>query len=306
MTAPAAWWVLEARLLRPSAGDAYEADDGRLAEALLALGGRAVEEADGWWRTHLPAEPGAADPTVTLTDRLRALMEPDRVELRVSVQAHEDWAETWKRGLTPRRVGRSFIVTPSWCRPPADADAHVLVLDPGMAFGNAEHGTTRGCLRLLEETLRPGERVLDVGAGSAILSVAAARLGAARVVAVESDAWAIEPARENVERNGVADRVEIREGLADVSMLRDLGPAEGVLANIEAGVLTALMPGFAGALAPDGWLILSGVLDDQLQAVVGRAGDHGLVLEAVDEDGEWRSARFRLSRPFGAPLRSAS
>jgi ribosomal protein L11 methyltransferase len=261
---------------------------------LLALGGRAVEEVEGWWRTHLPAEPDVADPAAMLAGRLRTLVEPGRIELRVSRQPHEDWAELWKRGLEPRRVGRAFLVTPTWCRPATTSAAHVLVLDPGMAFGNAEHGTTRGCLRLLEDVVQPGDRVLDVGAGSAILSLAAARLGAEHVLALESDAWAIEPARDNIERNGVADRVEVRAGVVDVETLRGLKPVDGVVANIEAGVLLALMPGLADALGPDGWLILSGILDDQLRTVVASAAEQGLALETVDEDGEWRSARFRL------------
>ena len=275
------------RARSPSQGS----DDGRLAEGLLALGGRAVQEVEGWWITHLdPSEAPAPD---DVTARLAALTEISDLDVDVRWQEHRDWAELWKRGLAPRRVGERLVVTPSWCeveRLPGDV---VLTLDPGMAFGNAEHGTTRGCLRLLESSVRGGDRLLDVGTGSGVLSIAAVHLGAAAVLALDGDRWAVGQARENLEANGVSARVRVEEHRVDSPSLAALGSFDGVIANIERGLLVPLLDGLVGAVDRGGWLLLSGILapewDDFAELVTGRGCD----LEALDEDGEWRSACFR-------------
>ncbi len=294
MTAPSEWLVVEARAGATGDGpETLDAAASELADALLALGGRAVREVDGWLETHLPvAEPGAQG-AVEIAARLRALSGLAQVEVRTRVQPHEDWAELWKRGLEPRRVGERFVITPSWCMPSTGPDDEVLVLDPGMAFGNAEHGTTRGCLRLLEKAVRPGACVLDVGSGSGVLAIAAARLGAERVVALEYDEWAIGAARENLRANAAESRVELRQALADVPTLAREGPVDGVVANIEVGVLAPLMPGFRAALRSGGWLILSGILDTQLDDLLDEATPHGFTTIEIDADGEWRSALLR-------------
>src|SRR5690606_12583275 len=118
----------------------------------------------------------------------------------------------------------------------------VIEIDPQMAFGTGEHATTRGCLRLMDSFFHPGDRVLDIGSGSAILSIAAARLGASAVIAVEFDADANINARENIERNGVATQVELREELADAERLQALGEFDLVLANILSGVIRPSFP----------------------------------------------------------------
>lgn len=286
MSLPERWLVVRAR----DAG--VDDDDGRVAEALLDIGGRAAHFEDGWWITHLPdGDVEHADPErwrAQVAERLGS----DAIEVEVAWQEHGDWAELWKRGLEPRRVGRHWVVTPSWCTPEVGPGDRVIVLDPGMAFGNAEHGTTRGCLRLLEAVVQPGERLLDVGAGSAVLSIAAALLGAASVTAIEFDPLATPAARENAEANGVADRVEVVEARATVASLAALRPRDGVVANIERGILTPLLPGFHAALAPRGWLILSGIPADEWPAMAETARDAGFALEAVDADGEWCSGRF--------------
>jgi ribosomal protein L11 methyltransferase len=289
MKPPSRWLVVEVRRACAEAHPDVEVEGGRLAEALLDLGGRAVEESDGWLRTHLDAADRATFDVDSLRARLEASSGLRGLEVRTRVQAHEDWSELWKRGLEPRRVGRHFIVSPSWCEPDPGPDDRVLVLDPGMAFGNAEHGTTRGCLRLLEDLVEPGQRLLDVGTGSGVLAIAAARLGAARVRALESDPWAVEPAVENVRVNGVSGQVEVIHCLADVARLAGEGPVDGIVANIEVGVLTPLLPGFRAALRQGGWLILSGILAAQLDPLVEAARAQGFALAEVDADGEWRS-----------------
>ena len=291
MSGPDRWLVVRARTA-PGA-----ADDGRVAEALLELGGRAVQFDDGgWWTTHLAEDAVDTDDPRRWRDRLERLLDPGAVEVEVEWQEHGDWAELWKQGLAPRRVTARLVVSPSWCTVEARPGDLVITLDPGMAFGTAEHGTTRGCLRLLDEAVSAGDVVLDVGAGSAILSIAAALFGAARVTALESDELAVPAARENVEANRVGDRVRVVEATADIDLLRSLGPCEGVVANIQRGILEELLPGFAAAVRPGGWLILSGIPEPEWDGMVTAAWGQGFSLDRVDPDGEWRSGRFTRIR----------
>lgn len=117
--------------------------------------------------------------------------------------------EIWRRGLAPRRVTPRIVVSPTWEVPTLTPHEHLVSLDPGLALGTAEHPTTRGALRLLDSRLRAGDRVADVGTGSGILAVAAARLGAGSVLALDVDPWPAAVARDNVERNGLSDRVRV-------------------------------------------------------------------------------------------------
>lgn len=297
-------WV-ELRARSPGGGDAGEL----LAEGLVAFGGRAVEERDGWYVTHLPEPDDLAALEASARRTLADLSGLDDVEIDLSWREHEDWAETWRHGLEPRRLTERIVVRPSWTEVPDPREGDlVITLDPGMAFGNAEHGTTRGCLRLLDGVVGEGDRVLDVGAGSGILSIGAALLGADPVHAVESDPLATEAIEENVERNGVSDRVSWEIRAADVDWLGAAGPVDGLVANIESGILHPLLPGFAAAVKSGGWLILSGILEEEWPAMRGAATDHGFDFEALDADGEWRSGLFRRSvsqSPAGSPARPA-
>ncbi len=289
MNAPSRWLVLRARL----SGGAV--DDGMLAQALLDLGGRAVEFTDGWSVTHLSQGDVDTDDARIWRNRIAAVLPPWPVEVEVAWQEHGDWAELWKRGLEPRRVTDRLVVTPTWCEPELRPGDLVITLDPGMAFGNAEHGTTRGCLRLLDGVVREGDIVLDVGAGSAVLSVAAALLGAARVTAIEADPLALPAALDNVAANGVADRVQVIEARVapgDLYELAGARPYDGIVANIESGILEPLLTGFAQLLRPGGWLILSGIPAPEWTAMVTAAESVGFAHVATDADGEWRSGRF--------------
>lgn len=294
---PRRWLELSARCL--SAGER----EALLPEALVALGGRGAEERAGWFVTYL-TEPTDA---VAFTERARTALEDatglSGVEVRTAWRDDQDWAETWKRGLGPRRVTERILVRPSWARDGAAGPAEiVIVIDPGMAFGTAEHGTTRGCLRLLDGRVRPGERVLDVGAGSGILSVAMARLGAHEVVAAECDPLAHETLVENVERNGVAERVRCVHALVDAGWLAAHGTFDGVAANLQRGILDPLAAPLAAALADHGWLVVSGILEEEWPATVALLKRVGCECMAVDADGEWRSGLFRRGAVGRGPI----
>ncbi|WP_420644569.1 50S ribosomal protein L11 methyltransferase [Candidatus Leptofilum sp.] len=185
----------------------------------------------------------------------------------------EDWANAWKAHYHPFRIGSRIWIQPSWieARPQADTgdfaqpDDVVLVLDPGMAFGTGLHPTTQMCLQALENVVQPDYSVLDVGTGSGILSIAAAKLGAGRVRAFDTDALAVKTTHSNAAQNDI-DGIHIHQGvLADVPLTK----WDVVVVNILAHVIVTLLEKdrLLDYVALDGKLILSGVIEEQLEAV---------------------------------------
>lgn len=173
-------------------------------------------------------------------------------ELEVREIKDEDWLESWKAQFTPLRIGR-FLVRPSWSDAPVPDDAIEIVLDPGMAFGTGLHPTTQQCLEALSTLALEAKGVLDVGTGSGILAIAAAKRGASPVVGVDMDDLAIDAARENADRNRVAIPIGIGSA-GDVP-----GRFDVVIANIVAPVLQRIAPDLAARLAPHGTLIVAGI-----------------------------------------------
>jgi ribosomal protein L11 methyltransferase len=217
-------------------------------------------------------------------------------EVRWEWLENQDWAAEWKRGLGPREITPRLVVKPTWTSWDAAPGQIVLDVDPQMAFGTGEHATTRGCLRLLDSVIRPGDRVIDVGSGSAILAIAAVRLGASEALAVEYDPDANLNAYENLAQNGVEGRVTIVEAMADPAFLQEQGTFDVILANILSGVIRPLLPSFRRSLAPEGRLIVSGILRTEHAAVVEDAVAAGFRVDQVDQEEEWWSA---LLRPAG-------
>lgn len=181
----------------------------------------------------------------------------------------EDWAHAWKVHYAPFRVGRRLWIQPSWVEDQAAQPGDIiLTLDPGMAFGTGLHPTTQMCLQAVEELVRPGMRVLDVGTGSGILAIAAALLGAGsetggKIVALDTDRLAVAAAVENAARNAV--RMDVYQGsLASVQA----GNWDLVIVNILAPIITdMLQSGLMTYVAETGWLLLSGIVEEQLPAL---------------------------------------
>ena len=198
--------------------------------------------------------------------------------------ADEDWAETWKEFFHTEKIGARTVIKPTWEEYEAKAGEIVVELDPGAAFGTGQHATTSLCIRALEELVRPGMTVFDVGTGSGVLAIVAAKLGAKRVEAVDFDPVAVRVARENVRQNGAEDvvRTERSDLLKSVE-----GEADLIIANIIADIIVRLFGEVKGSLAAGGTMLLSGIIEDRLADVVEAAGRHGFSVEKIEQEKGW-------------------
>lgn len=237
-------------------------------------------------RAYFPDDEAWPGRRTWLYERLTAL----GAVLEVATVAEEDWAEAWKRYYRPVPLPDGYWIVPAWEAAPAAAGPdRVIRLDPGMAFGTGTHPTTRMCLeRILSRDLR-GRRVMDLGAGSGILALAAVLKGA-RVTAVEPDPVALKVLRANLERN----RAGVKVVAGTWAEARDLEPAwDGVAANIIWEVLAPLLPEFGARLAAGGWLLLSGILAAREAELEARARDAGLEPGWRHQGGDWLAFEFR-------------
>jgi ribosomal protein L11 methyltransferase len=264
--------------VRVNAGDAREA----ALAALFEMGSQGVHEAGDELVTHFPEETDAAGVVAAV------LAAVPTAKVTAELIPAVNWSEEWKKGVGAHELGALAIVPP-WLADGRDP-ARTIVIEPEMAFGTGEHQTTRGVVRLLPSVIRAGDRVADLGAGSAVLAIAAAKLGAGRVAAIELDHDAIANANENVQRNRVDDVVTVVEGDAIV-LLPLVAPVRVVLANIISSVLIELLPTIAGALSDDGEAILSGILLEERDMMLGVLSDAGWSVVAEDVEGAWWSVR---------------
>jgi ribosomal protein L11 methyltransferase len=251
--------------------------------ALFDAGALAVEDSGEDITTHFPDEPGAnaaadavrrADPSADIT--FADSPDVDYSQWRASVRA-------WEIG--------ELTVAPPWLAAGRD-NARSVVIDPALAFGTGEHPTTRGALALVQRVLRPGDFVADLGTGSGVLAIAAAKLGAARVVGIEHDPNAAASAEGNVRVNGVGERVTIIAGDAG-TLLPLIAPVRLILANIASLALLQLLPSMHDALTSDGEAVISGILGSEAEAYRPMMRGWQITREHL-EDEWWTAAIARL------------
>jgi ribosomal protein L11 methyltransferase len=252
-------WIEVSVTIPPDAADA-------VSHRLIEIGAPGTIEEEAAERRRIRAHFRAPADSQSLGRELRAFLvdlEADfpgcaRAPIEIASIDEEDWAEAWKQGFPPLEIGRNLRVRPPWAaRSSGRLD---IEIHPAMAFGTGQHASTAGCLEALERlfaqegVLSP---VLDVGTGSGILAIAAARLGSRRVLGLDVDSVAVEAAAENVRRNHLTDAIRIRQGTVD-----DVEDESAlVMANLYSGLLTALFPKLATLTLPGGWMIASGLLD---------------------------------------------
>lgn len=246
-----------------------------------------------WVRTFV----ASADVRKGMLDEIRtALWHLGRMrhvgELIVTERREEDWANTWKEYYKPFRAGNRVVISPPWELYAASGDDIVVVLDPGMAFGTGSHPSTRLALMGLEAYLRPGDSVFDVGTGSGVLAIAALKLGASAVDAVDIEPVAVRTTKENAARNGLAERIQVAVGSAPPDSPFD-GPYDLVVANIIARVLTEIARGLDRAVRPGGVLVLSGIIESKEPLVREAFEPRGFQLIGREQIEDWVGLSYR-------------
>ncbi|MBN1484721.1 MAG: 50S ribosomal protein L11 methyltransferase [Chloroflexia bacterium] len=231
-------------------------------------------------RTYLPHNAAGEQGLRDIQSALDRLGQPFPPQVRIL--AAQDWAHFWKVHFDVLRVGRRFVIVPAWRDFEPQPGDLVITLDPGLAFGTGLHPTTQLCLKGLERYVQPGGSVLDLGTGSGILAIAAARLGGGSVLSLDNDPLAVIAARENVELNQVESQVQVEQGTLEAGR----GRFELILANILAPTIQELAPLLAASLPTGGILIASGIFEEQAEAVCHTLDQHGLrLLETLTQDG---------------------
>lgn len=246
-------------------------------------------------RAYLPEDARLESSLLALAERIAALRHAGAAlgagTISHSFVADEDWAETWKAYIHTEKIGERIVIRPTWEEYTPSADEIVIELDPGAAFGTGAHATTAMCLRWLEHLVSLGMRVYDVGCGSGILAVAAAKLGAGEVIAMDYDPVAVSVAEENIRQNNVHNVVACESDL--LSACEGAAPAELITANIIADVIIRLFAQLDRHLAPGGTLLASGIIDDRIADVEHAAAQHGFTVLDMTCEKEWAAMIIR-------------
>lgn len=240
-------------------------------------------------KAYLPVDEELDDRLRTFEQRVRDLAKVDGFDAgSCPIEWHtvqdEDWADNWKAYFHTEKVGGLIVIKSAWEDYEASPDDIVIDLDPGAAFGTGTHPTTAMCIRELESAVKGGMRVFDVGTGSGVLAVTAAKLGAGEVIAMDYDRTAAHVAQENVERNHVEDRVTT--GVSDL-LQSFTGKADLIIANIIADIVIRLFDELDAHLAEGGHLLASGIIDERVADVTEAALSHGFAIDKVIEESGW-------------------
>jgi len=233
---------------------------------------------------HLANVEGADAQVQQLTAELKRLGVPT---VEIEEAPDQDWSELWKIHFKPRRVGKRFVIVPTWEDYSASPGDLRITLDPGQAFGTGDHPTTRLCLELMEDHEFAGKTVLDVGCGSGVLAIGAALLGAQRIRATDIDPLSVSITRENAELNQAKIEADAVDGFAETEQ-----PYDFVLSNIISATLIRLAPEAARCVKPSGYWIVSGIIESNWPEVQRAAEGCGFRLSKVLQENEWVGATF--------------
>lgn len=261
-------------------------------DKLCSAGSTGGMEEAGSWIAYFPGELYAG--SNELGQKIHACTS---ATFEISRLEHSDWAENWKRHFKPLRVSRRFVVRPSWETYRAPRGTKVIIIDPKMAFGTGTHETTRLVMQMMDDKLKPGKRVLDVGTGSGILAIMAAKLGARSVVALDIEQESFDNARENFRLNRVAGKIRMILGSLDALSDAEQKPYDWILANLQRSVIETMLPELVTRLRRFGKIVLSGILAEENEWVQQTLPTHGLSIAQSGRDGEWMAYLVTRTRP---------
>ena len=200
----------------------------------------------------------------------------------------DDYQNSWKKYLYPEKVSEKLVVKPTWREYEPEDNELVIELDPGRAFGTGSHPTTSLCLKIMEENIKPGNSVIDVGTGSGILMIAAEKLGATDIYGTDIDELAVEATKENLELNNISPETA-QVYLGDLISVVKEKQFDVVVANILADVILLLLKDIFKVAKKDGLIIFSGIIEDKLPEIVKQVEEKGLEILEIKRDNEWRA-----------------
>lgn len=228
---------------------------------------------------------------IDLAARLVAALAPVS-ELKQKIIHEEDWANAWKKHFHVLNIGKNIVIVPTWLEHKQKPSDLIIHLDPGMAFGTGHHPTTKLCLEILEKVVGPQMNILDLGTGSGILTIAAMKLGARSVVALDTDPLAIKATRSNLKVNTVGNGVILGQGTLPHAKA-PLQTFDIAIANISAKTVLEQTQNLLSTLLPGGFLLVSGMIEERVQEITSHIKEFGASLECHAIEGDWNAILFK-------------